>query len=99
MATKSIEKKKKTTKETTKITIKHDCGFSNALFIRGHGADLSWNKGHPLKNVKADEWVWESKQPFTLCEFKILLNDKIYEAGDNHLLSFGEELVYSPNFH
>jgi hypothetical protein len=83
----------------TKITVKYDVGFSNQIFIRGKGAHLSWDKGQPLKNVKPDEWVWETDVSFTSCEFKVLINDRVYENGDNHHLNAGSTLVYSPHFY
>jgi hypothetical protein len=82
----------------TRITIHYDVGFGNALYIRGRGAGLSWDKGVPLKNAKADEWIWETSSPFSACEFKILLNDEIYEAGDNHPITQGTQLKYTPQF-
>jgi hypothetical protein len=84
---------------TTRITIQYDVGFSNSIFIRGKGATLSWDKGLPLKNTKANEWVWETTIPFTTCEFKVLINDKEYEIGDNHLLTCGASIHYTPKFH
>lgn len=82
----------------TRITVKYDIGFSNQLYIRGQGANLSWDKGQPFKNVKSDEWVWETDTPFTRCEFKVLINDRIYETGDNHVLNHGAALLYTPHF-
>lgn len=90
---------KKNTSPKTRITVKYDAGFSNQLYIRGQGANLSWNKGESLKNVKADEWVWETEGQFTNCEFKILINDHIYENGDNHHLKVGCSLVHTPRFY
>ncbi|MDP1836739.1 MAG: hypothetical protein Q8K75_12545 [Chlamydiales bacterium] len=86
------------TKNVTRITIKFDVGFSNALYLRGEGPGLSWNKGLKLKNVKADEWVWETSQPFNRGEFKVLINDAQFEAGENHKLVSGANVVYTPNF-
>lgn len=83
----------------TRITVKYDAGFPNQLYIRGKGANLSWDKGQPLKNLRADEWVWETDAHFTNCEFKILINDRVYENGDNHHLNAGSNLLYTPNFY
>lgn len=83
----------------TRITVKYDIGFSNQLYIRGQGGNLSWSKGEPFKNIKADEWVWETDASFTQCEFKVLINDRIYESGDNHILKHGTTLLYTPNFY
>ena len=68
----------------TRITVKYDIGYANQLYIRGKGANLSWDKGQPMKNTKSDEWVWETEAHFTQCEFKVLMNDQNYETGDNH---------------
>lgn len=83
---------------TAKITIKYDAGFGNMLTIRGQGADLSWQKGVELKNIKANEWVWETDATFTKCEFKILINDSQYETGPDHVLTYGSHLNYTPHF-
>lgn len=85
-------------KSKTRIVVKYDVGFNNQLFIRGKGANLSWEKGIPLINIKNDEWAWETNTPFTSGEFKVLINDTTYEAGDNHPLKAGMNIVYTPSF-
>ena len=82
----------------TRIIIKYDVGFPNSIFIRGKGANLNWDKGLELKNIKTDEWIWESETPFSTCEFKVLINDQFYEQGENHLLDCGASIQYSPKF-
>ncbi len=82
----------------TRLTIHYDCGFPNHLAIRGAGANLSWKKGLRLKNIKADEWVFETDEDFHKCEFKILLNDEIYESGQNRVLVCGTSSYYTPKF-
>jgi hypothetical protein len=82
----------------TRITIKYDVGFNNSLYIRGKGANLSWDRGIPLKNVKHDEWVWETDAAFPNGEFKVLINDRTYETGNNHPLNCGATIQYSPHF-
>lgn len=88
----------KKTSSKTRLTIKYDAGFPNQLYIRGKGANLSWEKGQLLKNTKPDEWVWETDAHFTNCEFKVLINDRTYENGDNHHLNSGSMLLYTPHF-
>jgi hypothetical protein len=85
-------------KNSTKLTIRLDCGFSNFLSIRGEGAGLNWKKGITLKNKAPDEWVFETSVPFHKCEFKVLLNDEIYEAGPNRVLVSGTHSHYTPYF-
>ena len=82
----------------TQITVKFDVGFSNQIYLRGQGANLSWDKGVQLRNVKADEWIWETEVPFPYCEFKVLINDRVYENGENHILKQGASLVFTPKF-
>lgn len=96
-AVNTMEKKSLTSRKT-RVVIKYDVGFNNSLYIRGKGANLSWEKGVCLKNTKSDEWVWESDLPFTTCEFKVLINDSQYENGDNHPLACGQTFEYTPHF-
>lgn len=84
--------------QKTRITIKYDVGYTNYFTIRGKGANLSWEKGQSLKNIKQDEWIWETDAHFNQCEFKILINDQTYEKGENHLINFGSSVVYTPKF-
>lgn len=82
----------------TRITVKFDVGYPNQLFIRGTGGPLSWEKGLPLKNVKSNEWIWETDVHFQRCEFKILINDQKYEIGENHILNYGSNFDLTPKF-
>ncbi len=85
--------------QITRILVNFDCGFSNSLYLRGEGiSGLSWDKGIPLKNVKADQWIFETDKPFSKAQFKILLNDKQYEAGDNHKVDCGSNIAFIPKF-
>lgn len=92
--------KAKTAKETkTKIIAHIDCGFTNNLYIRGEGiSSLSWEKGVLMKNVGPNEWTWESDRPFSTMHFKVLVNDKWYEQGNNHTIAFGQEMKFTPQF-
>ena len=109
MAEKTISPQKtKKSGTQVRIVVKHDCGFNNYLAIRGSGAkgsgsgdaplSLNWNKGIPLKNTSSDEWVFECESPNQSCEFKILINDELYEFGNNHVLNPGKTNYIYPNF-
>ena len=82
-----------------RVTVRYDVGYNNHLFIRGNGPGLSWERGVKLKNLGPDEWVWETNLPMDDCEFKVLINDEQYEAGENHLLHDGVAFQYTPRFH
>lgn len=84
--------------ELSRVEIEYDAGFGNTLFIRGEGAMLKWDQGAPLKNEKTDLWVWETTSPFESCRFKILINDVQYEIGENHSLTYGGTIRYTPKF-
>ncbi len=83
---------------SSKVVIKYDVGFPNQIYIRGNGPGMSWEKGVAMRNVGPDEWVWETSQPFSECEFKVLVNDYSFEEGENHRLSKGESVQYTPHF-
>ena len=82
----------------TRIIAQFDVGFGNALYIRGKGANLSWDKGFPMQNTKSNEWIWESDAQFQTGEFKILINDTIFETGQNHALYCGTTIKHTPRF-
>lgn len=83
---------------TTKVIVKYDVGFKNSLYIRGHGGGLNWEKGKLMKNIGPDTWVWETDAPIQACEFKVLINDTVYEVGENHPLKNGKNAEYTPRF-
>lgn len=92
----------------TEIIVNYDCGYQNAIFIRGSGTkgrgsgsdleELSWSRGIPLKNISENKWVFECETPKGTCEYKILLNDEIYEYGGNHILLPSENNFVTPHF-
>jgi FtsZ-interacting cell division protein ZipA len=91
--------KQKGQKYFTKVVVRCNAGFGNNLFLRGEGIpNLSWQQGTQMKNVKADEWCWETDQYFTKAQIKVLFNDKQYEVGDNHWVEYGKTLTFIPYF-
>jgi len=90
--------KKTTPKKKTRLSVHCNVGFENDLYLRGQGAGLNWNKGIRLKNISPDEWIWETTSNFKDCEFKVLINDTYYEAGNNHAISHGANVHYTPTF-
>jgi len=84
--------------DKARVTVKYDVGFSNALYIRGEGANLNWNCGIKMNNICCDEWIWECEVPFHTCAFKVLINDQYYELGGNHIMEQGSHLEYTPHF-
>ncbi len=85
--------------EKTRIIVHIEAeGAAPALYLRGEGAGLNWEKGTQLKPKTDDEWIWESDEPFTSGEFKVLINDKTYELGSSHPLYPGASIRINPKF-
>lgn len=80
------------------IQVNYDVGFNNTLYIRGSGGPLSWEKGLPLENVGASNWTWSTDQVNSPVEFKLLINDELYETGENRHLEVGVTLNITPQF-
>jgi hypothetical protein len=79
------------------IDVKLDVGFGNAVFVRGQGAGLTWEHGQPLVCVDGKTWRWTSevKEPVT---FKLLINDKVWSAGNDLTIAPGQKLEIAPEF-
>jgi hypothetical protein len=81
----------------TLITVHHDAGFGNTLYLRGDGPGLSWEKGVPLDCLSDDKWslTIEHTEPFV---FKVLLNDLTWCAGDDYIVTPGTSIDITPTF-
>ena len=81
----------------TTIDVKLDVGFGNAVYLRGHGGGLTWERGVPLSCVDGKTWRWSGtvKDPIT---FKPLINDKIWSAGTDLTVKPGQRLEVKPIF-
>ena len=86
--------------QVVKISIiaRVDVGFGNQLYIRGTGADLSWEKGLPLKNVSSYEWAFATTKAKRDVTFKFLINDELWAEGDNVTVAEGATSISSPVF-
>ena len=82
----------------TSIIARVDVGFGNQLYIRGTGADLSWEKGLPLENVSAYEWTYATTEVKSDVTFKFLINDELWAEGDNVTAVKGVTSISSPVF-
>lgn len=82
----------------TTITARINVGFGNALYLRGDGAGLSWNRGVQMTCMSANEWlitIPESARPVL---FKFLINDVTWSAGPDYSVIPGTSTVLSPTF-
>jgi hypothetical protein len=80
------------------VAAKIDVGFGNALFIRGEGPGLSWDKGTLLECRDDSIWVWSGDTGKEEIEFKLLLNDQVWAVGDNVTLAAGKTIEVVPRF-
>jgi hypothetical protein len=81
----------------TTIDVKADVGFGNALYLRGEGSGLTWDRGVPLSCVDGKTWRWS--QPVTSpITFKVLLNDQVWSAGQDLKVAPGQKIEVSPAF-
>ncbi len=82
----------------TVITAKIDIGFGNALYVRGEGAGLSWDRGLLLDCVGDDQWtvtLGESARPI-VCKF--LVNDLSWSTGEDYVVAPGGKTAFEPAF-
>ncbi len=85
--------------DKTRVVVQVDAAFAKAIYLRGEGlSGLSWEKGVELQHAKPDEWIFETDQPFTEGEFKVLINDNTFELGDSHSLYPGATIRINPKF-
>ncbi|HEY3756565.1 MAG TPA: hypothetical protein VGL42_10490 [Opitutaceae bacterium] len=89
--------KSETTGVTT-VTARIDVGFGNALFVRGEGPGLSWNKGLALKNAGSDAWTIALPKSARPILFKFLLNDEVWSTGSDFTAEPGATVTLSPTF-
>jgi hypothetical protein len=81
------------------LTARVDVGWGNALFIRGQGGELSWEKGTPLLCAGRSTWVCAPRQANEPITCKLLLNDHLWAAGADLVVEPGSHLELAPVFH
>jgi hypothetical protein len=82
----------------TTITARYDVGFGNALFVRGEGPGLSWDKGLAMANVGADLWQVSLPEGARAYTFKFLVNDVTWSAGPDFTAACGTSVTLTPEF-
>jgi len=82
----------------TTITALIDIGFGNALYLRGEGAGLSWDRGVLMNCVANDTWSMELGEASRPIIYKFLVNDLTWSAGEDYLVNSGSNLNIVPTF-
>jgi hypothetical protein len=85
-------------RQVTEIRAKMDVGWGNALFLRGQGDGLSWEKGTPLDCVDGSTWIWATQRAGDKIVCKLLLNDQVWAAGTDLIVEPGKRVEVVPVF-
>ncbi len=83
---------------TTKIVAQIDVGFGNALYVRGEGSGLGWEKGVPLDCIADDQWSLALAETSRPVVFKFLINDLTWSLGEDYVVQPGSSVVLTPEF-
>ena len=81
----------------TTIEAKIDVGFGNAVFLRGQGPGLSWERGVPCECVNGNIWRWTAPRSEKVT-VKLLLNDSVWAKGADLVIGPGEKAEVVPAF-
>ena len=83
--------------ETT-LRFHADVGYGHAVFVRGSGYPLSWERGEPATWEEGEVWTLRLAGVTGTLELKALIDDSTWEQGDNHQVEPGETLDAKPEF-
>jgi len=84
--------------QPTQVEARIDVGLGNALFIRGQGDGLNWDKGAPLQCVDGKTWSWVAPHAKDKVVFKLLLNDQAWSKGADLVVEAGRKIEVTPEF-
>jgi hypothetical protein len=92
--------KAKTASVLTPIRVHYNVGVGNRITARGDTDPFRWDCGLDAQNAAADVWELQLErvpagQTF---QFKPLINDTTYSAGDNYVGTGGQTLDIYPAF-
>ncbi|MBS0652353.1 MAG: hypothetical protein JSR39_02375 [Verrucomicrobia bacterium] len=74
---------------TARIAVKYQGNEGDKLYIRGTGPSMRhWGEAIEMRK-EGNLWIYDSTEPFDNFEFKMMLNNQLWEGGDNHKISTG----------
>jgi len=82
----------------TMVWAKIELGAGNALFIRGEGEGLDWQRGQAMAQLDEMTWIWSAHPAKEPVVFQLLLNDLILARGDKVTLEPGGIIGLVPDF-
>ncbi len=88
----------KSSRPSTMITAKIDIGFGNALFVRGDGPGLSWDRGVAMDCMNDDTWSLVLPAGDYEVIFKFLVNDLSWSMGGDYVVASGKSVELTPTF-
>jgi hypothetical protein len=93
----SVKKATPASVPITTIDVKLDVGFGNALYLRGEGSGLNWERGVPLSCVDGKTWRWSAPVTSPI-KCKVLLNDQVWSSGQDVTVTPGQQIEVAPAF-
>lgn len=82
----------------TSVQATVDVGLGNALYLRGDGPGLNWERGMLMENTAADTWAWVTLSASRAFTYKTLLNDTQWSTGENCTAAVGVGNASTPRF-
>ncbi|MGF1448651.1 MAG: hypothetical protein ACFB20_04470 [Opitutales bacterium] len=92
-----VEAEKASGGAVTTVIAQCDVGWGNAVYLRGEGGGLSWEKGVPMEHTD-EGWLWSTQSATAPITYKCLRNDEAWADGENLTVLVGGTSVCSPAF-
>ena len=82
------------------MSIHYDVGLGNRITVRGDTDPFRWDSGIDTQNTADDVWEFQIARIVAgkSFQFKPLINDAIYAAGDNYVATGRQTLDIYPTF-
>ena len=80
----------------TEIHANVDVGFGNALYLRGEGPGINWERGVAMACLKDDLWAFTVAATARPIVFKLLINDETWCTGDDYVAAPGKKMSTAP---
>lgn len=74
----------------TRLSIRGDASKGTDFMIHGTGPGMTWQRGVDLKKIGDDLWIWETSRFFNNFEYKVVINNNLWECGPNHRVQYGQ---------
>lgn len=82
----------------TRVRAHFDPGAGHHLSLRGDAAPLSWSVGHPMRRVASGEHRFLGTELAGAFEYKTLIDDLTWQAGENAAGEAGKDNDTTPTF-